>query len=63
MLHTLAAYYITNRLGEGGWEAIPVINFDYYYGDTNFDRKYLAILSGVIQRSGCDRVSEKYLPK
>ena len=63
------AYYAANQPEDSGWVVFPVINFDCYFGDTNFGRKYLTMLPNVvIQRSSSFgvsryRVQEEYLPK
>ena len=67
VLRTLVAYYIANRPEDSDWVVLPVINFDCYFGDTNFGRKYLAMLPDeVIQRNSSFgvsryRVREEYL--
>ena len=69
VLRTLVAYYVTNRPEDSDWVVLPVINFDCYFGDTKFGRKYLTMLPDeVIQRSSSFgvsryRVREEYLPK
>ena len=69
VLRTLVAYYVANRPEDSDWVVLPVINFDCYFGDTNFGRKYLTMLPDeVIQRSSSFgisryRVREAYLPK
>ncbi|OUN22921.1 hypothetical protein B5G34_05840 [Flavonifractor sp. An82] len=69
VLRTLVAYYIANRPEDSDWVVLPVMNFDCYFGDTKFGRKYLAMLPDeVIQRSSSFgvsryRVREEYLPK
>ena len=67
VLRTLVAYYVANRPEDSNWVVLPVINFDCYFGDTNFGRKYLAMLPDeVIQRNSSFgvsryRVREEYL--
>ena len=69
VLRTLVAYYVANRPEDSDWVVLPVINFDCYFGGTNFGRKYLAMLPDeIIQRSSSFgvsryRVREEYLPK
>ena len=69
VLPTLVAYYLANRLEDSDWVVLPVTNFDCYFGDTNFGRKYLNQLpQTVIERSNSFgvsryRVREEYLPK
>ena len=68
VLHTMIAYYAANRLEVGDWVVLPVTNFDCYFGDTNFGRKYLKMLPAeVIERSNSFgisryRVDPRYLP-
>ena len=69
VLPTLVAYYLANRPEDGDWVVLPVTNFDCYFGNTNFGRKYLNQLpQEVIERNNSFgisryRVREKYLPK
>ena len=58
VLRTLFSYYIANRPEDSDWVVLPVMNFDCYFGDTKFGRKYLAMLPDeVIQRSSSFGVS------
>lgn len=69
VLPTLVAYYLANRPEDSDWVVLPVTNFDCYFSNTNFGRKYLNQLpQEVIERSnsfGISRyqVREEYLPK
>ena len=69
VLPTLVAYYLANRPEEGGWVVLPATNFDCYFGNTNFGRKYLNQLpQAVIERSSSFgvsryRVRKEYLPE
>ena len=69
VLPTLVAYYLANRPEEGGWVVLPVTNFDCYFGNTNFGRKYLNQLPQTVIERGSSfgvsryRVREEYLPK
>ena len=69
ILPTLVAYYLANRPEDSDWVVLPVTNFDCYFGNTNFGRKYLNQLpQEVIERSNSFgisryRVREEYLPK
>ena len=69
VLPTLVAYYLANRPEDSDWVVLPVTNFDCYFGNTNFGRKYLNLLpQEVIERSNSFgvsryRVREEYLPK
>ena len=57
-IHTLIAYYIANRPEDSDWVVLPVANFDCWFGDTNFGRKYLSqIPEEIIQRSSSFCVS------
>lgn len=67
VLRTLVAYYLANRPEDSDWVVLPVTNFDCYFGNTNFGRKYLHMLpEEVIQRGSSFgisryRVREEYL--
>lgn len=69
VLPTLVAYYLANRPEEDGWVVLPVTNFDCYFGNTNFGRKYLNQLPQAVIERGSSfgvsryRVREEYLPK
>lgn len=69
VLPTLVAYYLANRPEDSDWVVLPVTNFDCYFGNSNFGRKYLNQLPPeVIERSSSFgvsryRVQEEYLPK
>ncbi len=68
VIQTLIAYYIANKPEDSDWAVLPVANFDCWFGDTNFGRKYLSqIPEGIIQRSSSFGVSRyrvlpDYLP-
>ena len=68
VIQTLIAYYIANKQENSEWLVLPVANFDCWFGDTNFGRKYLSqIPEGIIQRSSSFGVSRyrvlpDYLP-
>lgn len=58
VVHTLIAYYAANRPEDSDWVGLPVVNFDCWFGDTNFGRKYLSqIPEEIIQRSSSFGVS------
>ena len=40
----LVRYYAANRQDGTEWVVLPVTNFDAYFGDTNFSRKWLALI-------------------
>lgn len=68
VLYTLIAYYTANKPADSEWVVLPVTNFDCYFGDTNFGRKYLNLLpTEVIERNNSFgisryRVLAEYLP-
>ena len=68
VIQTLIAYYIANKPEDSDWAVLPVANFDCWFGDTNFGRKYLSqIPEDIIQRSSSFGVSRyrvlpDYLP-
>ncbi len=64
-IHTLIAYYVVNRSEDSDWVVLSVANFDCWFGDTNFGRKYLSqIPEEIIQRSNSFGVSRyRVLPK
>lgn len=68
VVYTLIAYYAANRPADSDWVVLPVSNFDAFFGDTKFGRKYLSkIPREIIERpdSGFGvsryRVTEEYL--
>lgn len=65
VIHTLIAYYAANRPEDSDWVVLPVANFDCWFGDTNFGRKYLSqIPEGIIQRNSSFGVSRyRVLPE
>lgn len=65
VIHTLIAYYTANRSEDSDWVVLPVVNFDCWFGDTNFGRKYLSqIPEEIIQRSSSFGVSRyRVLPE
>ena len=57
-IQTLIAYYATNKPEDSDWVVLPVANFDCWFGNTNFGRKYLSqIPEEIIQRSSSFGVS------
>lgn len=64
-IYTLIAYYAANRPEDSDWMVLPVANFDCWFGDTNFGRKYLSqIPEEIIQRSSSFGVSRyRVLPE
>lgn len=65
VIYTLIAYYAANRPEDSNWVVLPVANFDCWFGDTNFGRKYLSqIPEKIIQRSNSFGVSRyRVLPE
>lgn len=65
VIQTLIAYYAANRSEDSEWVVLPVANFDCWFGDTNFGRKYLSQLpEEVMQRSSSFGVSRyRVLPE
>lgn len=65
---TLIRYYLANRQDDCEWVVLPVANFDAYFGDTSFSKKYLPkIPAEILERSNAFgisryRVAEEYLP-
>ena len=41
VLSTLIAYYRANKPDDSNWVVLPVANFDAYFGNTSFSRKWL----------------------
>ena len=41
VLSTLIAYYRANKPDDSDWVVLPVANFDAYFGNTSFSRKWL----------------------
>lgn len=51
VLQTLIAYYIVNKPEDSDWVVLPVVNFDAYFGNTNFSRKWLNMIpKNIIMR-------------
>lgn len=65
VIQTLIAYYIANRPEDSEWVVLPVANFDCWFGDTNFGRKYLSqIPEEIIQRNSSFGISRyRVLPE
>lgn len=69
VLTVMVAYYAANRQEDTDWVALPVSNFDAYFGGTSFSKKHLnAIPTEVLERTHVGygvsryRVREAYLP-
>ena len=65
VIQMLITYYIANKPEDSKWVVLPVANFDCWFGDTNFGRKYLSqIPEKIIQRSSSFGVSRyRVLPE
>ncbi|HCA30055.1 MAG TPA: hypothetical protein DEP23_11055 [Ruminococcaceae bacterium] len=51
VLSTLIAYYRANKPDDSDWVVLPVANFDAYFGNTSFSRKWLAKMpSEIVER-------------
>lgn len=68
MVHALIAYYIANKPEDSDWVVLPVTNFDYCFGESNFSHTYLSrIPEDILVRShkydiSRYRVIPEYLP-
>ncbi len=65
VIYTLIAYYAANRPEDSDWVVLSVANFDCWFGDTNFGRKYLSqIPEEIVQRSSSFGISRyRVLPE
>ena len=68
MVETLVSYYFANKPEDSDWVVLPVANFDAYFGNTSFGRKYLKMIpSEIMKRSDSGygvcryRVTKEYL--
>jgi len=53
IIQALVAYYIANKPEDSDWVALPVANFDAYFGGTSFNKKHLrAIPETIMVRDG-----------
>ena len=51
---TLLKYYAANHSDSTDWVVLPVTNFDAYFGNTNFSRKWLALIpESILTRESC----------
>ena len=51
VVYDIVAYYEANKKTDGEWVVLPVANFDCYYGNTNFSKKWLSkIPNSVLTR-------------
>ncbi len=54
----VVAYYEANKQPDGEWVVLPVANFDCYYGNTNFSKKWLSkIPNSVLTREISNGIS------
>ena len=62
VIQMLITYYIANKPEDSKWVVLPVANFDCWFGDTNFGRKYLSQTpEEIIQRSSSFGVSRYWV--
>ena len=65
---TLIRYYLANQQDDCEWVVLPVANFDAYFGDISFSKKYLPkIPVEIVERSNAFgisryRIMKEYLP-
>ena len=64
----LICYYMVNKPEDTDWVVLPVANFDAYFGNTSFGRKYLKMIPPeIMERSDSGygvcryRISKEYL--
>ena len=68
VIPTLICYYKVNKPRDSDWVVLPVANFDAFFGNTSFGRKYLKIIpKEIMERSDSGygvcryRITEEYL--
>ena len=68
VIPTLIAYYMVNKPEDSNWVVLPVANFDAYFGNTSFGRKYLKMIpQEIMERSDSGygvcryRIAKEYL--
>ena len=44
----VVAFYETNKNEDSDWVVLPIANFDCYYGNTNFSKKWLCKIPNAI---------------
>ena len=44
----VVAYYEANKTEDNAWVMLPIANFDCYYGNTNFSKKWLSKIPDTI---------------
>ena len=53
VIPTLICYYMANKPEDSDWVVLPVANFDAYFGNTSFGRKYLKMIpKEIMERAG-----------
>lgn len=58
VVYDIVAYYEANKKTDGEWVVLPVANFDCYYGNTNFSKKWLSkIPNSVLTREISNGIS------
>ena len=48
MICDVVAFYEANKTEASDWVVLPIANFDCYYGNTNFSKKWLSKISDII---------------
>lgn len=68
VISTLLCYYKANKPEDSDWVVLPVANFDAFFGNTSFGRKYLKMIpQEIMERSDSGygvcryRVAKEYL--
>lgn len=62
VLPTLVQYYLAHKQPDTAWVVLPVTNFDAFFGNTSFSRKWLRLLpESVIQRDETRRDPCRYM--
>ncbi|MBR3587114.1 MAG: hypothetical protein IKO00_13920, partial [Oscillospiraceae bacterium] len=52
VVEEVVRFYLANRREDTDWVVLPVANFDCFYGNTNFSRKWLSrIPEHIMERS------------
>ena len=54
----VVSFYEANKTDTGDWVVLPIANFDCYYGNTNFSKKWLSkIPDTILTREGSNGIS------
>ena len=48
VVYDVVAFYEANKTDTSDWVALPIANFDCYYGNTNFSKKWLSKIPDAI---------------